>query len=291
MKRIGLVALMITGMICMTQSAQAYQFINNGYVAQVAADGDLIDFAQNVPTGNDVVDTMSATIYYSLTPGGVQVSKGIGADFTNMWTTPVLDLTPETNSIPAGSSEDYLEVASLYRFSARGAGDTLDVKVRTKLEDDKAYLAQRYWVEYDENGGLDLFDVKLEVTMVCADPLDAKWVGSNPVYPEYYPNGITSDWGSTTGWPGSVDSAEFWTGPNGEKWRVQGYVPNIPDGAHINPPNTIVMDWNLGNLGNVPAPAVVGALELRTDIVPEPCTMALLGAGLFGLFGIRRRKA
>jgi len=51
------------------------------------------------------------------------------------------------------------------------------------------------------------------------------------------------------------------------------------------------MDWALGDLGNVPVPAVVGALELRMDVVPEPCTMALMGAGLLGLFGARRKRS
>ena len=275
MKLIKLMAITVAVMLC-TAQAFAYTFINEWYTAEVSADGHMTYFVLNIEHV-DVTKTMEATISYSLAPGGARVSKAIGGDFTNMWTTVTADPTPE-------GAGDTLEVSSLYRINPRGAGDILDVKVRTKLEDGAKYLAQRYWVEYDENGGLDLFDVNIMVTMTAETIPDTLWADKvTPMGP------LASDWGSTSSWPNPVDTAHFEWVPR--EWRVQGYVPDIPDGAHVVPPDTILMDWNLGNLGNVPAPAIVGALELRTDIVPEPCTMALMGAGLLGLFGARRKRA
>jgi len=271
MKLIKLMVITTAVMLC-TAQAFAYSFVNADIAAEIAADGR-ISVLKATGTSDDLVDTMYATIYYSLSSGGAVISKSIGGDFSNLWTNETPDLTPE-------AAGDMLQVASLYRIAPRGAGDTLDVKVSTKLEDDKTYLAQRYWVEYDENGGFDLFDVKLEITMVSSAVAPVLWAGM-----QASTGPIVSDWGSTSPWTDPTDTAHL------NSWRVQGYVPGIPDDKNILPPKTITMNWALGDLGNVPVPAVVGALELRMDVVPEPCTMALMGAGLLGLFGARRKRS
>ncbi len=48
------------------------------------------------------------------------------------------------------------------------------------------------------------------------------------------------------------------------------------------------MMWKMGNIAKLDWHN--HALDVRATVVPEPCTMALMGAGLLGLFGTRRRK-
>ncbi|MBI4707311.1 MAG: PEP-CTERM sorting domain-containing protein [Candidatus Omnitrophica bacterium] len=268
MKLIKLMVITAAVMLC-TAQAFAYSFVNANLTANVAADGVVSDlYSTSVGPAGDLVQTMYATISYRIVPGDPLISKRISADYAGaMWTHEYADLTPG----------DMYMVESLYRVNKIGANEgTLDIKVSTKLEDSSLYLAQRYDVEYDQNGGGALLDVNLQLTMVSSAATPSLWAGMDATMSPY-----TSDWGAASPWPTpTVDTARL------NDWRVQGYVPGIPDGKHVIPPNTITMDWNLGSVGPHKA------LEIRTDanVVPEPCTMALMGAGLLGLFGARRRK-
>jgi hypothetical protein len=76
--------------------------------------------------------------------------------------------------------------------------------------------------------------------------------------------------------------------PTGGDWPLGGGPNNPPSGGGNDPPGG---DWPPGGDLKDPPPGGYNDLSsLPSDPVPEPGTLALLGATLFGLVFVRRKR-
>lgn len=286
MKKIGLIAIMIASMICMSQFAHAYTLVNANMTVTVSASGDVTKI-----NGTDMMQ--KGAIGY-LKPGTTTYTVLWISDLKLLW---VNTATP--NQIMAQFRVVNPSTANWSNIQL--PGDNLVVKVTSKLVAGSTCLDQRYAVEYGDGNplvelqlsGIRLFEY-LEV------PGMPSWAGTAPLA-----GTSSSSFQSPSPWPNPVDTMIVGA------IRRQGYMPLNPDDKQYGTAAEIqaaimsgqltpgashtgdaaALQWNLPPLPPAGAQTGSAVLELRTDVVPEPCTMVLLGTGLFGLFGLRRRKA
>lgn len=275
MKRI---LLTLAIMLCSVQMVFAYSISGSGgrCKAEVSTAGQITDL---------VVDGMVAPL-----SGIIEAAIGYGST-GGQWVSgfPLLGYSVETTSS---------SVSAIYKKNnVLAAGDSLIVRVKSKIVGDNPYIDQRYEVTYWEGAAGPLTNVKAYLYVQTHVPGHVEMllpIGALP---------LTSAWGASD-WPNPVETDVA------GNLRVCAYVPGQLDDNQtgdsatiraaieagvLNPALNAVggavgMSWNLGTIGNAPALAH-NALDVRATVVPEPCTMALIGTGLLGLFGMRRRKA
>ncbi len=273
MKRILLTLAIV---LCSVQMVFAYTISGSRCTAEVSAAGQITYLEVD-----GMIAPLSGIIEAAI---GYEGNGGQWISSLPLLPVPPVDVT--ATSVTAIYKKDGVKIA----------GDSLIVRVYSKIVGANPYIDQRYEVTYWENGAGPLNDVKAYLYVQAHVNVHKEMIA---------PIDVNSAWGAS-GWPNPVDTALDVSG----NMRVQGYVPGILDDYQVGSPagirtaieagilvpassvagNAIGMSWNLGTIGLAPA-APHNALDVRATVIPEPCTMALIGTGLFGLLGMRRRKA
>jgi hypothetical protein len=227
---------------------------------------------------------------FSISVDGLLDEWGVNPDtYSNSQWTPnsgilsfVEDTSPSTNTVGPGIGGQPFDVEAMYLTTDTS---NLYFAVVTGFPPDGAsnYVAGDIGFDFGINGSYDYGISTLDRNGFLTGRLynstgwaNGFWMGSDPLSgPTYMTAGTLV--------PGSNGSLIYTEGTyNGDHYIIEGYMPLLAFGSDWG--NDFRMHWAM-SCGN--DYVYIDYSRMHT---PEPATMALLGLGLLGLAGLRRRK-
>jgi hypothetical protein len=305
--RKGLLGLVVLGLLCWAGQASATTItLNNGVVSTTITNGVVTDFH---PIGGVNTITAFTFVMYSPDTGAVALSgSDVGYTFKDDKVSLLGGFKADRhdfsksvykNGMPHNSSN---KLATMYaQFCLVDDDDPLDGR-------DRRYLDVRYLIEGVDNKTID--NVRCYLVLEGSGTFDEN-DSTAPGSAWQMVNNLSNIWSGSDPWPATkkvlsagqtgyiarVGEDDFMSDTAANVWAKVNAGDALPNTIIQGVPGAIAMripvstEPNLMVKGKTASTKAVDVnVDARLEVVPEPCTMGLMLAGLAGLGAMRRRN-